>query len=98
MLNASMMIARAVMEVYVFHSRQFHAPIMSSFFHPHEPHDDVTLDDVSPLFYPSMYPTNRKSDSDTCLTPTYSIESDLSEPSYPFVIRLTSNSSSSIAN
>ena len=40
-LNASMMTARAAMKVYIFHSRQFRAPVMSPFFHPHEPFDDA---------------------------------------------------------
>ena len=43
-LNASVMVARAAMRVYMFHSRKFHAPVMSSFFFPLEPFDDVTLD------------------------------------------------------
>ena len=94
-LNASMMVARVVMRVYIFHSRQFCALIMSSFFCSHEPYDDVTLDDVHPAFHPSMYPTDGESDSDTRLTLTYSVESDPSEPSYPSVILRTSNSSSS---
>ena len=64
-LNASMMVARAAMRVYMFHSSQFHALVTSLFFCPHEPYDDITLDDVRPPFHPPMYPTNGESDSDT---------------------------------
>ena len=84
---------------------------MSSFFRPHQPYDEVTLHDIRPYFQQLRYPIDRKSDSNTCLTPTvsldfdplesshlsYHVESDLSEPSHPSVIRLTSDSSSSSA-
>ena len=83
------------MRLYIFHNWQFHAPIMSPFFHLHEPYNDITLDDVCPPFHLPMYLTDGEFDSDTCLTPTYSVESDPSKPSYPFVIHLTSDSSSS---
>ena len=42
-----------------------------------------------------MYLSNTKTDSDMCLMLTYTIESDPMEPSYPFVIRLPSKSTSS---
>ena len=82
-LNASMMIARAAMRVYMFHGHQFHAFVMSLFFCLHEPYDDITLDDVCPPFHPPMYSTDGESDSDTHLTSTYYVESDPLEPSYP---------------
>ena len=97
-LNASMTTTRVAMRVYMFHDCQFHATVMSLFFHSHEPYDDITLDDVCPLFHPPTYPNNEESDSDTWLTPTYSVESDLSESLYHSVIYLTSNSSSSAAS
>ena len=95
MLNASMMTARAAMRVYMFHGHQFYAPVMSQFFCPHETCKDITLDDVRPLFHPPMHPTNREFNSDTHLTPTYFMESNPSEPSYPSMILLTSDSFSS---
>ena len=82
----------------MFHGRQFHAPVMCSFFRSHEPYDDITLDDVCPPFHPPMYAIDGESDSDTRVTPTYSMEFDPSEASYPFVIRLTSDSSSPTAS
>ena len=95
----------------MFHSREFRAPVMSLFFHPHQPFDDITLDDIRPYFPSPMYPTDGESDSDTRLTPTVSLDSDPSEPSYPSyhietdpsepshpsMIHLTSDSSSSSA-
>ena len=81
-LNAFVLTAQAVMRAYMFHSRQFRAPRMSSFFRPHEPFEDITLDDVRPPFHPPRYPTNGDSDSDTQLTSTASVESDPSESSY----------------
>ena len=33
-LNASVLTAQVLMRVYMFHSYQFHAPVMSPFFHP----------------------------------------------------------------
>ena len=100
------------MWVYMFHSRQFRAPVMSLFFCPHEPFEDITMDDVRPPFHPPRYPTDGDSDSDTRLTPTASIEMDPSESSYPTysvgsyrsepyqpsVIRLSSDSSASSAS
>ena len=68
-----------------------HEPIFCS----HELYDDVTLDDVRRPFHPPMYPTDGESDSDTHLTPTYSVESNSSKLTYPSAIQLTSNSSSS---
>ena len=69
------------------------------------------MDDIPPYFQPPRYPIDGKSNSDTCLTPTvsldsdpsepsyqsYDVESDPSEPSHPLVIRLASDSSSSYA-
>ena len=107
-LNASVMVARAAMRVYIIR-----APVMSPFFHPHYPFDDITLDDICPYFLLLRYPTDGESDSDTCLTPivsldsdssepsysSYHVESDLFEPSLSLVIRLTSDlSSSSVAS
>ena len=48
-LNASMLTAQAAMRVYMFHSYQFRAPVMNLFFHPHEPYNDITLNDVHHL-------------------------------------------------
>ena len=110
-LNASMMVARATLKVYMVHNREFRAPVMSPFFRLHQPLNNITLDDICPYFLPPRYPTDGESDSDTRLTPTvsldsnplepsyssYHVESDPSEPSYPLVIRLTSDSSSSSA-
>ena len=104
--------AQATIRVYMFHCRQFRSPVKSSFFCSHESFDDVTMDDIRPCFHPPRYPTDGESDSNTRLTPTisveydlsessystYSVESDPSEPSYPLVIRLTSNSSASSAS
>ena len=97
MLNASVMIAQAAIKVCMFHSRQFRALMMCSFFRPYEPFDDVTLDDIHLPFHPSMYPTDGESDSETGLTPTYLVGSDPAKPTYPSVIWLTSDSSSSSA-
>ena len=83
MLNASVLVARAAMRVYLFHSRQFCAPVMNLFFCPHDLYEDITLDDIRPPFHPPRYPTDEEPDSDTWLTPTYSMESDPSKPSYP---------------
>ena len=69
------------------------------------------MDDIRPYFQPPRYPTDGDSNSDTRLTSTvsldsdpskpsylsYHVETDLSEPSYPSMIRLTSDSSSSSA-
>ena len=41
------------------------------------------MDDIHPCFQPSRYPSDGESDSDTRLTPTVSLDSDPSEPSYP---------------
>ena len=81
-----------------FHGCQFRSPVMSPFFCTHESYEDITLDDVQPSFHPLMYPIDGDSDSNICLTMTYSVEFDLSEPTFPFVIQLTSNSSSSTAS
>ena len=94
------------MKVYMFHSCKFHAPVMSLFFHPYKP-----FDDICPYFLSPTYPTDKESDSDIWLMPmvsldsdssepsylSYHVEFDPSEPSYPSVIRLTSDSSSSSA-
>ena len=109
MLNASVMSASAAMRVYIFHDRPFQVPVMSPFFHPHQPYGKVTLNGIRPYFQPPRYPSDDETDSDTCLTPTisldsnpsepsypsYHVETDQFEPSYPFVIRLTFDSSSS---
>ena len=111
-LNASVVVARAAMRVYMFHSCEFRAPVMSPFFRPHQSFDDITLDDIRSYFPPPRYLIDGESDSDTQLTPTVSLDSDLSESSYstysvgsyrsepsqPSVIHLTSNLSSSSAN
>ena len=69
------------------------------------------MDDIRPYFQPPRYPTDGDSNSDTCLTPivsldfnpsepsylSYHVETDPSKPSYPSMIRLTSDSSSSSA-
>ena len=97
------------MGVYMFYSRKFRAPVMSPFFRPHQPFDDITLDDIRPYFPLSRYPTNVELNSNTRMTPTafldsdpsepsypsYHVEIDPSEPSHPSVIRLTSDSSCS---
>ena len=104
--------AQAVMRVYMFHSRQFRIPVMSPFFHPHEPYDDITLDDIHPPFHPLRYLTDGESDSDTRLTPIFFVESEPSEstyltysvgsyhldPSQPSIIRLSSDSSASFGD
>ena len=111
-LNASLLTARAIMRVYMFHSHQFHAPVMSSFFCPHKPFEDITLDDVHPPFHPPRYPTGGDSNSNTRLTLTISVESNplesyypiyyvgsyCSEPSQPSVIQLSLDSSASSAS
>ena len=67
----------------MFHSRQFHGSVMSPFFGPHKPFDDVTLDNVRPPFHPQRYPTDRESNSDTRLTPMYSMDSNPLKSTYP---------------
>ena len=52
LLNATMLIARVVMRVYIFHDRHFSSSIISPFFCPHDPFDDITLAVVHPLFIP----------------------------------------------
>ena len=105
------MVAQAAMKVYMFHNCQFCAPVMSPFFWSHEPFDDITLDDIHPPFHPPRYLTEGESNSNTCLTLTYLVESDPSEstylmysmepdpsePSYPSVNCLSSDSSASSA-
>ena len=82
-----------------------------TFFCPHQPYGEVTLDDIRPYFQPLRYPIDGEFDSDTSLTltislnsdpsepshPSYHVETDLSEPSYPSMIRLTFDLSSSSA-
>ena len=53
------------------------------FFPPHQPFDEVTMDDIRPYFALLRYPTNDESDSDTRLTSIASVESDPSKPFYP---------------
>ena len=102
------MFANVAMRVYIFHGRPFRVPIMSPFFRPHQPYDEVTLDDIRPYFQLPRYPTDGETNLDNCLTPTisldskpsepsypsYHVESDPSEPSYHSMIHPTSNSSS----
>ena len=109
MLNASVLTIQIAMRIYMFHSRQFHVPMMSPFFRPHKPYDDITLDNVHPPFHPPMYPTYGESNSDTRLTLTMSMEFDpsgssystysmgsyRSEPSQPSIVFLSSDSSAS---
>ena len=64
-LNAFVMVARATIRVYMFHSRHFCALVMSPLFCPYALFDDVTLDDIRPPFHLLRYPTDGKSDSDT---------------------------------
>ena len=97
MPNASVMVAQVAMRVYMFHSRQFRVLVISPFFHPHKPFDDITLDDICPPFRPLRYPTDGKFDFDTCLTLTYFVEPNPSEPSYLSIIHLSSDSSTSSA-
>ena len=106
-LNASVMSASAAMRVYIFHDRPFQVPITSPLFE----HISHTVRLPWPYFQPPRYPTDGDSDSDTRLTPTasldsnpselsypsYHVETDLFEPSYPSVIHLTFDSSSSSA-
>ena len=68
---------------------------MSPSFCPHESYDDVTLDDMHPPFHLLMYAIDEESNSNIRLAPTYSMESDPLELSYPSVIHLTLDSSSS---
>ena len=96
----------------MFHSHQFCAPVMSMFFRPHEPYDDITLDDIYSPFHPPRYPTDGESNSDSRLTLTYSVEFDPSEstyltysvgsyhskPSQSSLIHLSSDSSASSAS
>ena len=95
----------------MFHGREFCAPVMSSFFRPHQSFDNITLDDIRPYFLPPRYLINGEFDLDTRLMLTVSLDSNPSEPSYlsyhvesdpfepscPSVVRLTSDSSSSSA-
>ena len=75
MPNASLLTAHSAERVYVFHGCQFPSPVMSPFFHPHEPYEDITLDDVRPPFLSPMQPTDREDKSNTRLTLTYSLSS-----------------------
>ena len=99
------------MRVYMFHSHEFRAPVMSPFFWPHEPFEDITSDDIRPPFHPPRYLIDGEFDFDTQLTPTvsldfnpsessystYSVRSYCSEPSQLSVIHLSSYSSTSSA-
>ena len=87
----------------------FQTPVMSPFFRPHQSFGEVTLDDIRPYFQPPRYPIDNETDSNTRLTLivsvdsdpsepsylSYHVETDPSEPSYRYVMRLTSDSSSS---
>ena len=101
MLNVFVLTARLAMKVYMFHDRQFCLSVTSPFFCPHDLYEDISMDAVQPPFYPLMYLADEESDSDTCLTPTYSIKSDPSKltypskPTYPSVIHSTLDSSPS---
>ena len=97
-LNVFVMTTRATMTVYMFHSHQFHSPVMSPFFCPHELYEDIHLDDVQPPFHPSMYPIDGEADSDIHLTQTYLVKSNLSNPTFPSMIWLTSDCSLSAAS
>ena len=66
----------------MFHNRQFRTLVMSPFFRLHDLYEDITLDDIRLPFHSQRYPTDRESDFDTRMTPTYSVESNPSEPSY----------------
>ena len=88
-LNASVLSACATTMVYVFHSCQFCSSVMSPFFSPHGLYEDISMNTVRAPFHSPMYPTDEEIDSNTRLTPTYSIKSDPSEPTYPSAIRLT---------
>ena len=68
---------------------------LSPFFSPYDPFDNINLSIVHLLFHPYMYPSDAKTYSDIGLRPTYTIKSNLTEPSYSSVIQLTSESSSS---
>ena len=83
LLNASAMVARAAMRVYMFHSHEFRALVMSPFFRPHQLFNNITLDDIRLYFLLPRYLTNDETDSDTRMTSTVSLDSDPSEPSYP---------------
>ena len=50
---------------------------------------------MRPPFHPPIYPMNEETDSNTHLTPAYTIEFDPTKASYPLMIQLTSNTSSS---
>ena len=52
----------------------------------------MAVSSIHPFHLP-MYPINGEFDSDTHLNSTYSVESDPSEPTYPSVFQLTSDSS-----
>ena len=82
-LNALVMSVSAAMRAYIFHNCLFQVLVMSPFFCPHQSYGEVTLDDIRPYFQPPRYPTDDETDSDTRLTPTISLDSDPSEPSYP---------------
>ena len=71
------------MRIYIFHDHPFQVLVMSPFFCSRQPYDEVTLDDIRPYFQPLKYPTDDVTDSNTCLTPIVSLDSDPSEPSYP---------------
>ena len=68
---------------------------MSMFFRPYDLYEDITLDDMRLPFHPPRYPTDEESNPSKLSYSTYSMESYRSEPSHPFVIRLSSDSSAS---
>ena len=94
-LNTTMLTAQVAMRVYIFHDRQFRSSVMSPFFGPHDPFNGINLDVVRPHFHPPMYPTDEETDFDPHLMPRYTIESNPTELSYPSLIQLTSDTSSS---
>ena len=79
-LNATMVTAHATMQVYIFHDHHFGASVMSLFFNPHNPFDDIALFVVHPPFHLPMYLSNAKMDFDTYLMPMYNIESNPTDP------------------
>ena len=79
MLNTSVLTTKLAIRLHMFHSHRFHAPVMSPLFYPHEPYDDITLDDVRPPFHPLRYLIDGEFDFDTRLTPIIFVESDPSE-------------------
>ena len=82
-LNAFVLTVQVAMRVYIFHGHQFRSSVMSPFFCPYDPYEDITLDAVRPPFHPWMHPTDKETDSDMHLMPMYTIEPGPLEPFYP---------------